>query len=86
VDVASGRLDGFWEFGPDAGNLIGSSLIAREAGAIVCTASGDPWTPDADSFLAAPPGLSRQAVAILSGCLLGLALEGMSVGLRQDVA
>lgn len=66
ADVASGRLDGLWEFGPDAGNLIGSSLIAREAGAVVSTASGDPWTPDADSFLVAPPGLHRQAVAILS--------------------
>lgn len=66
ADVASGRLDGFWEFGPDAGNLIGASLIAREAGAVVSTASGEPWAPDADSFLVAPPGLHQQAVAILS--------------------
>jgi myo-inositol-1(or 4)-monophosphatase len=66
ADVASGRLDGFWEFGPDAGNLVGPSLIAREAGAVVSTVAGHPWTPDADSFLVAPPGLHQQLVAILA--------------------
>jgi myo-inositol-1(or 4)-monophosphatase len=66
ADVASGRLDGFWEFGQDGGNLIGSSLVAREAGALVTTVAGDPWSPDADTFLVAPVGLHQQAVAVLA--------------------
>ena len=57
ADVASGRLDGFWEFGADDGNLLGAALIAREAGAIVTDAHGRPWAAGADSIVVAPPQL-----------------------------
>jgi putative intracellular protease/amidase len=30
-----GRLDAFWEFGRDAGNLLAGVLVAGEAGAVV---------------------------------------------------
>jgi myo-inositol-1(or 4)-monophosphatase len=63
ADVAAGRLDLFWLHGSDPTNLLGSSLLAREAGASVTTCVGAPWTPTSDSFLAAPPGL---AVAVLA--------------------
>ncbi|MEV6873681.1 inositol monophosphatase [Amycolatopsis sp. NPDC051128] len=65
ADVAAGRLDLFWQYGRDATNLVGASLIAREAGAVVTTADGAPWTPSAGSFLAAAPGLHAAAVEIL---------------------
>ncbi len=59
ADVAAGRLDAFWEYGLDDANLIGASLIAREAGATVTDANGVAWKPGARSFLAAPPQLHQ---------------------------
>jgi len=57
ADVAGGRLDGFWEFGVDDGNLLGAALIAREAGAVVTDRHGRPWAAGADSIVVAPPQL-----------------------------
>lgn len=57
ADTGSGRLDAFWEYGDDTGNLLSGALVAREAGAVVTDASGRPWHEGADSFLAAAPGL-----------------------------
>jgi myo-inositol-1(or 4)-monophosphatase len=65
ADVASGRLDAFWEYGRDAGNLIAGSLLAIEAGAVVTDTSGRPWGPSSNSFLVAPAELHRQLVALL---------------------
>ncbi|MFE9098585.1 inositol monophosphatase family protein [Streptomyces sp. NPDC007264] len=65
ADTAAGRLDGFWEFGPDDANLLPAALVAREAGALVTDAEGRPWTAGADSFLAAPAGLHPHLVAAL---------------------
>ncbi|MEU7788368.1 inositol monophosphatase [Amycolatopsis sp. NPDC049159] len=65
ADVAAGRLDLFWQYGRDATNLAGAALVAREAGAVVTTADGAPWTPSAGSFLAAAPGLHAAAAKIL---------------------
>ncbi|WP_035306269.1 inositol monophosphatase family protein [Actinokineospora inagensis] len=66
ADVAAGRMDVFWEFGRDPENLVGPSLIAVEAGARLTTAGGGAWTPDADSFLVAAPGLHAAALAAIS--------------------
>ncbi|GAA2977889.1 inositol monophosphatase family protein [Actinokineospora diospyrosa] len=65
ADVAAGRLDLFWLFGRDAENLLGAALIAAEAGAVVSTADGSPWTAAAPDFLAAAPGLHAAAVGAL---------------------
>ncbi|WP_254897089.1 inositol monophosphatase family protein [Amycolatopsis sp. Hca4] len=65
ADVAAGRLDFFWQYGRDATNLAGAALIAREAGAVVTTADGVPWTPSAGSFLAAAPALHPRVLEIL---------------------
>jgi myo-inositol-1(or 4)-monophosphatase len=65
ADVASGRLDAFWEFGVDDGNLVGPALIAREAGVTVTDTTGHEWTPGATSFLAAPPQLHPTFLAAL---------------------
>ena len=65
ADVGAGRLDLFWQYGRDATNLAGAALIAREAGAVVTTAGGAPWTPSASSFLATAPALHEQTVELL---------------------
>ncbi|UOX87804.1 inositol monophosphatase [Amycolatopsis sp. FBCC-B4732] len=65
ADVGAGRLDLFWQYGRDATNLAGAALVAREAGAVVTTADGAPWTPSAGSFLAAAPALHAAAAKIL---------------------
>lgn len=66
ADVASGRLDAFWQFGRDAANLLGASLVSREAGALVTDAQGRPWHADSTSFLAAPGGLHAQLVELFA--------------------
>ena len=66
-DVGAGRLDAFWQFGRDAANLIGASLVAGEAGAGVTDSSGREWEAGAESFVAAAPELHAQLVETLSG-------------------
>ncbi|MFE0511269.1 inositol monophosphatase family protein [Streptomyces sp. NPDC058964] len=67
ADTAAGRLDGFWEFGRDAANLLPGALIAREAGAVVSDTEGNPWTAGSGSFLAAPAGLHGRLLDALHG-------------------
>lgn len=57
AEVAGGRIDAFWQYGSDAPNLIGASLIAAEAGAVVSDGLGAPWTPASECFVAASPSL-----------------------------
>jgi myo-inositol-1(or 4)-monophosphatase len=66
ADVASGRVDAFWQYGLDPGNLLGAALVAGEAGAEVTDADGAPWQVGSSSFLAAAPGLHGQLVELLS--------------------
>ncbi|MEU4517928.1 inositol monophosphatase family protein [Amycolatopsis sp. NPDC024027] len=66
ADVAAGRLDLFWQYGRDATNLAGAALIAREAGAVVTTADGAPWTPSAGSFVATAPALHALVLGALA--------------------
>jgi myo-inositol-1(or 4)-monophosphatase len=65
ADVASGRVDAFWQYGLDPGNLIGAALIAGEAGAVVTDVDGAPWQVGSPSFLAAAPGLHARLVELL---------------------
>ncbi|UOQ70388.1 inositol monophosphatase family protein [Hymenobacter cellulosilyticus] len=55
--VGAGRLDVFYQEGRDVENWLPGLLIAREAGAEVTTADGQPWHWEADSLLVAAPGL-----------------------------
>jgi myo-inositol-1(or 4)-monophosphatase len=65
ADVAGGRLDAFWEYGVDDVNLLGATLIAREAGAVVTDAGGQPWRAGAASILVAAPALHGPLRALL---------------------
>jgi myo-inositol-1(or 4)-monophosphatase len=73
ADVAGGRLDGFWMFGRDQGNLLGATLIAREAGLPVTDLAGRDWTAHSDTFLVACPALREP----LRGLLRGAANSGL---------
>ncbi|HEV2636232.1 MAG TPA: inositol monophosphatase [Actinocrinis sp.] len=66
ADVASGRMDAFWQYGQDAGNLLGASLVAREAGATVTEITGRPWQAGSTSFLAAPASLHGQLLDLFA--------------------
>ena len=55
--VGAGRLDVFYQEGNDVENWLPGLLIAREAGADVTTADGQPWHWGADSLLVTAPGL-----------------------------
>ncbi|MEU1626394.1 inositol monophosphatase family protein [Streptomyces sp. NPDC020096] len=65
ADTAAGRLDAFWMYGTDDTNLLGGTLIAREAGARVTDARGEPWTAGADSLLVTSRQLHGQFVQFL---------------------
>ena len=67
ADVAGGRLDAFWMFGRDPGNLLAAALIAREAGLLVTDVAGREWTARSGSFLAACPALREPLRALLGG-------------------
>jgi myo-inositol-1(or 4)-monophosphatase len=66
ADVASGRIDAFWEYGQDAANLLAGALLVGEAGGSVSDAEGNPWVPSSDSFIAGPLSLQTQLVEVLS--------------------
>ena len=66
ADVASGRIDAFWQYGRDAGNLLAGALLATEAGARVTDVAGGPWHPGSATFLAAPAPLHTRLVALLA--------------------
>jgi len=55
--IGAGRLDVFLQVGRDLENWLPGLLIAREAGADVLTAAGQPWQWMADSLLVTAPGL-----------------------------
>ncbi len=64
--VASGRLDGFWEIQIEPYDIAAGALIARESGAVVSGASGEPLTmKNSMTILAANPSLYPQILAAL---------------------
>jgi myo-inositol-1(or 4)-monophosphatase len=66
ADVASGRMDIFFEYGRDTTNLLAASLVVTEAGGIVTDADGSPWNGHSESFVAAPAGLHSQFIDLLA--------------------
>ncbi|MDI5963024.1 inositol monophosphatase family protein [Streptantibioticus silvisoli] len=65
ADVAAGRLDGFWQYGTDDGNLLGAALVAAEAGLPVTDLAGRPWQAGATGFLTAPAPLHARLLDLL---------------------
>ncbi|WP_371484123.1 inositol monophosphatase [Kitasatospora sp. NBC_00315] len=66
VNVAAGRIDGFWQFAGARADLLPGVLLVTEAGGRISDAEGRPWTPQSESFLATAPGVHAEALATLA--------------------
>lgn len=64
--VACGRLDAFWQYGNDAFNCIGASLVVLEARGRVTDMRGEAYSLTSDSLLAAPDGVNNSIRARLA--------------------
>lgn len=66
VEVAAGRIDGFWQHSQVRSGLAAGALLVAEAGGTVTDLSGRPWTFASIDFLATAPGIHADAVARLA--------------------
>ncbi len=62
--VASGRFDGFFEFGLKPWDTAAGSILLSEAGAQMLQIDGAPYDPRVGNVLAAGPGLLPQLVSV----------------------
>ena len=64
--VASGRADGFWEYGLEPWDMAAGVIIAREAGAQVTGVSGEEWTAATGNILVANAMLHTEMLALIA--------------------
>jgi len=62
--VASGRFDGFWEFGLKSWDSAAGTLIVREAGGMVTDFNGRPYHPGDRELFASNGAVHREMLAI----------------------
>ena len=55
--VAAGNMDAFWQYEPILPGVAVGSLLISEAGGVVTTIDGKPWTPGSDTILVGAPGV-----------------------------
>jgi myo-inositol-1(or 4)-monophosphatase len=65
--VASGRCDGFWEYGLRVWDVAAGAVICREAGAIVTDVGGEPWDAASASICVANSALHTEMLGIIQG-------------------
>ena len=65
--VASGRFDGFWEFGLNRWDIAAGVLLVREAGGFVTDATGGPNVLESGDVVAANNEVHGQLLALLKG-------------------
>lgn len=63
--VAAGRLDAFWEFDLSPWDWCAGALLVREAGGVIETVDGEPFTLDGASIMAGPAGLVAELRSVL---------------------
>ena len=66
VQVAAGRMDGFWQASQVRSGLLAGGLLVAEAGGTVTDYHGLPWTLASEHFLATTTVLHPAAVRVLS--------------------
>ena len=66
IQVAAGRMDGFWQASQVRSGLLAGGLLVAEAGGTVTDLHGMPWNLASDHFLAVAPALHPAAVRVLS--------------------
>jgi myo-inositol-1(or 4)-monophosphatase len=73
ADVASGRMDAFWQYTQVRSGLAAGVLLVSEAGGIVTDTRGQPWNFASADILLAAPGVHAAAVACLASARLEVA-------------
>jgi len=63
--VAAGRLDGFWEEGLKPWDTAAGLVLVEEAGGVLSTFRGDPYSPYDNTILAANPAIHAEMLRIL---------------------
>ncbi|WIE72137.1 inositol monophosphatase family protein [Curtobacterium sp. MCJR17_020] len=66
VQVATGHVDGFWQFGQVRSGLAAGALLVHEAGGAVIDTTGAPWTLASEDCIAAAADLARPIAAVLA--------------------
>lgn len=66
LDVASGRLDAFWQPSAVRSGLLSGALLVHEAGGVVSDLAGEPWTIGSSGIVAAAPRIHAAVVAALA--------------------
>lgn len=69
--VASGRLDGFWEFGLKPWDMAAGALLIQEAGGIVTSVNNDNTYMKSGTILAANGKLHEEIVKLLAAAMAG---------------
>jgi myo-inositol-1(or 4)-monophosphatase len=69
IEVASGRMDGFWQYSQVRSGLAAGALLVSEAGGVVTDTHGKPWSFASVDMLAAAPGIHAAAVACLGAAV-----------------
>jgi myo-inositol-1(or 4)-monophosphatase len=67
--VASGRFDGFFEFGLKPWDVAAGALLVQEAGGTMVRIDGAPFQVEQGDVLACAPGLARELIAECQGFL-----------------
>lgn len=66
AEVASGRMDAFWQYTQVRSGLAAGALLVTEAGGVVTDTQGRPWDFASEDILLAAPGVHAAAVACLA--------------------
>ena len=69
IQVAAGRMDGFWQASQVRSGLLAGGLLVAEAGGTVTDFHGVPWSLASEHFLAAAPALHPAAMRVLSAAV-----------------
>ena len=66
IQIATGRMDVFWQFSQVRSGLLAGALIVAEAGGVVSDTRGNPWSLASPDFLATTATLHAAATEALS--------------------
>jgi myo-inositol-1(or 4)-monophosphatase len=67
LELASGRLDAFWQHAGVASGLAAGALLVREAGGTVTDDEGNRWKLGSQGFVASTPAIHDQVLHSLGG-------------------
>src|SRR5512147_1474736 len=75
ASVASGRLDGFWEFNLNPWDTAAGVLLVEEAGGTITDVTGGPWRLDSRETMATNSLVHADFVRMMEDILAGRGLE-----------